>query len=80
MTGSFLFAKCFNSYISSLQDNKLLDLETLIQECDSLAEKEEIADNDKELRILEDLLTRVSLLILIFWFYIMYMLPIIQWQ
>lgn len=51
----------------SLQDNNLLDLETLIQECDSLAEKEEIADNDKELRILEDLLTRNSNNVEVLW-------------
>jgi hypothetical protein len=47
-------------YCFSLQDRSILNFDELIKKCDKLAENEILADNEREIGILEDLLTRVS--------------------
>lgn len=42
----------------SLQDRSILNFDELIKKCDKLAENEILADNEREIGILEDLLTR----------------------
>ena len=44
----------------SLPARSILDLDELLKKCDELSEDENVADNEKEIAILEELLTRVS--------------------
>ena len=47
-------------YCFSLQDRSIINFDELLKKCDELAQNQIVADNEKEIEILEDLLTRVS--------------------
>jgi hypothetical protein len=60
MWGNWKFSMWVVFYCFSLQDRSILNFDELIKKCDKLAENEILADNEREIGILEDLLTRVS--------------------